>query len=245
MVQLLRDAGHELYVFRPTATGRFRKVNKIDKSNSNDALVIYRIATETRTHIYPLLDPNPEWTERRETINRRYLEIRAAQQKAELLINPTKEILGKFSKLSNEDKVMYGNSKLDGYCETLLAAVYYATSVTTSRGEFERVLGLWQSAHPSLLRSDMHHHAFRSQRRRGVTIADFRRTARRLRARLMEAGVGSTSIADRVEVPMEPQKGEDVVKEIQSQPYNSEWGTMVWDVDVWDGERDTTQETSD
>lgn len=190
MAQLLRDAGHELFVFRPTATARYRKKNKIEKSNTNDSQVIYKIATETRTHVYPLLATDPCWSDRRTKLNRLYFEIKMSKQKPDLLIKPAKKILGWFSKLSPEDQLMFGNGKADAYSETLLAAVYFATMHTTNRSDFERVLGLWQSAHPSLLRSEIHHHAYGSAQKRNVSIADFRRSVRGLRTRFMAAGVG-------------------------------------------------------
>lgn len=190
MAQMLRDAGHELYVFRPTATARFRYKNEIEKSNTNDSQVIYRIATETDTHVYPLLAHDSEWSDRRVAVNRKYFEIKMAKQKPELLIKPAKKILGWFSKLPEDAKLMYGNGKADKYSETLLAAVYFATLHTTNRYDFERVLGLWQSAHPSLLRSDVHHHGYGSVRKRGVTMSEYRHAIRTLRAVFIAAGVG-------------------------------------------------------
>lgn len=193
MAQLLRDAGHEIYVFRPNATARFRKLHKIEKSNTNDSQVIFLIATSTDTHVYPLMAADPDWAEQRAKINRTYFEIKMAKLKPDLLIKPAKKILGWYSKLSPEEKWMYGNGKADKYSETMLAVVYFATLNTTSRYDFERVLGLWQSAHPSLLRSDVHHHAYGAAQKRGMSIADYRRAVRALRARFLEAGVGSPS----------------------------------------------------
>lgn len=190
MAAMLREAGHELYVFRPTATEKFRRKNSIEKSNTNDSQVIYRIATETETHTYPLLAPDPDWVERRIRLNKEYFLIKMTKRKPELLIKPAKKILGWFSKLPPETKLMYGNGKADKYSETLLAAVYFATLNTTNRYDFERVLGLWESAHPSLLRSDIHHHGYKAVRKRGVTMSEYRKAARNLRAVFIAAGVG-------------------------------------------------------
>lgn len=196
MATMLRDAGHELYVFRPNATARYRFLHKIEKSNTNDAQVIYRIATETETHVYPLLAPDSEWADRRAVLNRDYFVIKMSKQKPELLIKPAKKILGWYSKLPADLKWAYGNGKPDKYSETLLAAVYFATLSTTNRYEFERLLGLWQSAHPSLLRSEIHHHAYGAIRKRGVTMSDYRRAIRNLRATFMAAGVGTNTDTD-------------------------------------------------
>lgn len=192
MAQMLRDAGHEIFVFRPTATARYRYMHEIEKSNTNDSQVIYKIATETDTHVYPLLATDADWATRRAALNRKYFEIKMGKLKPELLIKPAKKILGWYSKLSPEEKLMFGNGKADSYSETMLAAVYYATMVTTDRHEFERLLGLWQSAHPSLLRSDIHHHGYGSVRKgREVPISEYRRSVRRLRAKFLAAGVRS------------------------------------------------------
>lgn len=189
MARMLRDAGHEIYVFRPTATARFRYKNEIEKSNTNDSQVIYRIATETDTHVYPLLAHDPEWVDQRVKLNRKYFEIKMSKQKPELLIKPAKKILGWYSKLPADQKLMYGNGKADKYSETMLAAVYYATQHTSNRYDFERLLGLWQSAHPSLLRSDIHHHGYGTVRKR-ISMSDYRRAVRNLRNVFMAAGVG-------------------------------------------------------
>jgi hypothetical protein len=199
----LRDAGHELYVFRSTATERYRRRHGIEKTNVNDAQVIYKIATETATHIYPLMDPDPEWAEERERINKEYYVIKMAKDKPKLLINPAKKVLGRFSKLTPEQQQLWGDGKAGDYSKTLLAAVYYATSITTNRTDFERVLGLWQSAHPALMRSEVYHHAWGvtwntfkqaqatgSPRKRDVALTDWRRGIRQMRAKFIEAGVG-------------------------------------------------------
>lgn len=191
MAQMLRDAGHEIYVFRSTATERHRRAADIEKSNENDARTIYRIAAETDTHIYPLLDSDPDWTARREALNSEYFIIKMSKQKNDQLIDPAKAILGKFKDLSPVDKVRFGNAKNDGYSDTMLSAVYFATLHTTNRYDFERLLGLWQSACPSLLRSEIHHHSWRHIRKGKPDMTAFRRTVRNLRSVLIAAGVGA------------------------------------------------------
>lgn len=189
MAKMLRDAGHEIYVFRPTATARFRYINSIEKSNTNDSQVIYRIANDTETHVYPLLAHDQEWVDQRVALNREYFQIKMGKLKPELLIKPAKKILGGFSKLPDDAKLMYGNGKPDKYSETMLATVYFATLHTKNRYDFERLLGLWQSAHPSLLRSDIHHHGYGAVRKR-TTMAEYRRAIRNLRAVFIAAGIG-------------------------------------------------------
>lgn len=191
MAKMLRDAGHEIYTFRPTATARYRHNHEIEKSNVNDAVVIYKIATETNTHICRLLDPDPEWFARAAALNREYFIIKMSKQKPDQLIKPAKKILGWYSKLTPEQRVMWGNGKADKYSETMLAVTYFATLHTTNRYEFERLLGLRQSGYPSLLRSDTHHHGYGSLRKREVTMSEYRRAIRNLRSVFIAAGVGA------------------------------------------------------
>lgn len=190
MAQMLRDSGHELYVFRSTATERHRRAAEIEKTNENDARTIYRIAAETDTHLYPLLDVDAEWITRREALNHEYFIIKMSRQKDAQLITPAKTILGKFKDLSLADKVRFGNAKNDGYSDTMLSAVYFATLNTTNRYEFERLLGLWQSACPSLLRSEIHHHSWRHIRKGKPDMTAFRRSVRNMRSKFIAAGVG-------------------------------------------------------
>lgn len=201
MVELFRSKGHELYMYRPLATAKFRKTEGIEKTNTNDAQVIFRIAQETNMHLYPAIGRDEDWASRRAELNAEYHAIRSMGLKTELLIEPAKEILGSFKSLSPEDKAMFGNAALDKYSETLLAAVYFATRYTSNRHEFERLLGMSGSAHPSLLRSDVHHHVYRHMRkRRSVTMSEFRRSVRTLRARFLAEGVGMSAEIDGQEV---------------------------------------------
>lgn len=192
MAKLLRDAGHEIYTFNQRQTARYRTVNGIEKSNEADARVIYALAATTDLHLHPLqAEPDADWVERREALNREYLIIKFNGEKKPLLIKPAMEILGKFKDLPAQRQAWWGNGKPDKYSDSTLAAVYFATSRTTNREDFERILGLYQAGYPSLLRSDIHNHGYRSGgRKRGLTITEFRHGVRKMRAEFMKAGVG-------------------------------------------------------
>jgi hypothetical protein len=193
MTEMLRDAGHEIYSYNQRQTSRYRRANGIDKSNENDARAIYALAATTNLHLRPLqAEPDADWVERRKALNQEYLIIKFNGWKPEMLIKPAKAILGRYKLLSEEKQWLYGNGKPDKYSETMLAAVYFATSRTTNRDEFERLLGLYQAGYPSLLRSDIHHHAYRTNRiKRNMPISDFRHGCRMMRADFMAAGVGA------------------------------------------------------
>jgi hypothetical protein len=171
----IRDAGHEIHVYRPIHTARHRAPD-MDKSDENDARVIYRIASEQRIHTYPPVDPDPVWVSKRETLNREYTHLRLTGGKDSLTAAAT-AVLGPYDALDEQARSVLGNGKK--YSPSLLAAAYFAAQHSTSRSEFERLLGLHGSGHPSVLRSEVHHHSFRHARKRGVTWQTYRRELRR------------------------------------------------------------------
>src|SRR5690606_19738215 len=97
-----------------------------------------------------------------------------------------RQVLGPYRELSDDAKLVFGNGTSYG-SESLLAAIVFAAEHTSTRAEFERLLGPRRSAHPSLLRSDIHAHSFRHARKRGVTWQTFRREVRRARAAIIAA----------------------------------------------------------
>jgi hypothetical protein len=181
IVDALRAAGHEIYVFRPIHTARARGSAATAKSDANDARTIHALATRSRLHVYPLPDVDPEWVERRESANREYQRIRLSGEK-DLLIESAVTALGPYRLLDDDARSVLGNGST--YSRSLLAAVFFASQRARSRSEFERLLGLHGSAYPSLLRSEVHHHSFRFARRRGVTWKVYRRELRRAFTRL-------------------------------------------------------------
>lgn len=184
IVDALRAAGHEIYVFRPIHTARVRGSSATAKSDANDARTIHAIASASRLHVYPLPDVDPEWVERREGANREYQRIRLSGEK-DLLVAEAVAVLGPYRLLDDDARAVLGNGST--YSPSLLAAVFFAAQRARSRDEFERLLGLHGSAYPSLLRSEVHHHSFRFARRRGVTWKLYRRELRRAFSRLKSA----------------------------------------------------------
>lgn len=184
MVAALRDAGHEIYVFRPIHTARARGSASTAKSDANDARTIHGIASASRLHVYPLPDVDPGWVERRESVNREYQRIRLSGEKDSLVVEAV-SVLGPYRLLTDDARRVLGNGT--AYSPSLLAAVFFAAQHARSRDEFERLLGLHGSAYPSLLRSEVHHHSFRFARRRGVTWNVYRRELRRVFSRLKAA----------------------------------------------------------
>lgn len=191
VIDAVRNAGHEIYVYRPIHTARQRDPACV-KSDENDVRTIYQIATTGRTHIYAAVAPDPTWAEFRTQANLEYQRIRISGGKPQLVDEAT-EILGAYRELDDDARRVLGNGK--GYSSSLLAATMFATRKCSSRAQFERLLGLHGSAYPSLLRSDVHHHSFRHARKRGVQWREFRRELRRTYARLKASRPGPYSSA--------------------------------------------------
>jgi hypothetical protein len=177
-ITAIREAGHEIYVFRSAVTAKTRAELGWEKSDSVDARVIHRIASEGRIHLYPIPDPDPEWVSRREDLAREYLQIRLGGGKDDLAA-AAKEILGRYRDLDPEAQEVLGNTKRGTYSNSILAVTYFAAQHTTTRAEFERLLGLHGSAYPSIFRSDVLHHSYRHARKRGVSWNAYRRQLRR------------------------------------------------------------------
>lgn len=175
-VDAARAAGHEIYVFRPIHTARNRP-EEMKKTDENDARVIFELASGGRLHLYPLPTIEPDWVERRQELNHRYLHLRASGLKP-ALVRTAVAVIGPYKDLDTDAQLALGNGST--YSESLLAAVCFAASHARNRPEFERLLGLHGSAYPSLLRSDVHHHSFRHARNRGVAWPMFRSQLRRL-----------------------------------------------------------------
>ncbi len=175
VLERLRSLGHELYVYRPKSTARRRPAGSV-KSDEEDARVIHQLAATGQVHLYRAPTPCTEEQQFRIDANLEYNRIRLQGGKAALQAAAI-DLLGPYKELPAHVRVIYG---ANGYCESLLAAAYFAARRARSRNEFERLLGLHESGYPSLLRSEVHHHAYRHAARRGVSWSQFRRELRRL-----------------------------------------------------------------
>jgi len=181
----IRSRGHELYVYRPIHTARAR--GDMPKSDANDARVIYSIAGANKLHLYPIPDVDSEWATFRQECNREYQKLRLSGTGKDALVKSAEAILGPYKELDDETRSVLGNGTK--YSPALLAATYFAAAHSRSRDVYERLLGLHGSAHPSLLRSEVHTHSFRWARRRGVQWNTYRRVVRRTLSAYRAAGV--------------------------------------------------------
>ena len=204
LAERIEQDGHTFVVFRPLRTGRHRRATDGTKSDHDDALAIWEIATQTRTHLYPFkAQADPQWVVTRSQLNQEYNLLRKTDGK-QRLITEAAELLGPVTGLSDDARTVLTNGR--DYRPSLLAAVYFSTLRTRSREEFERVLGLSGAAYPSLLRSDVHHHAFRWYRAACLKAgtepdwAMWRREVRGARRRILDAtgALGSNRHAGRL-----------------------------------------------
>lgn len=175
LLTTVRTAGHELYVYRPIHTARLRRRLGIEKSDTNDARMIFRIATEGRLHLYPAPDLDLARSSERERLTGDYVRLRLSGGKTRLIEAAT-SLLGSYRRLPAAHQMTLGNGK--HYSPSLIAATAFAAAHASSRGQFERILGLHGSGYPTILRSEVHHHSAQHALRRGVTWREYRRTLR-------------------------------------------------------------------
>lgn len=152
----VRAAGHELLVINPRLTAHKRKRReKLEKTDENDARVIYRMATDGATHLYrPIETPDAEWVAKREAVNAAHTEARWSGVKDDWSAQAA-AILGPYDELPADLRRALGDGK--AYSKSVLGAVWTASLHASSRREFERLLGLYAAGYPSHLRSDIHH----------------------------------------------------------------------------------------
>jgi hypothetical protein len=157
--------GHSMFMYRPLHTARARTAGGIDKSDSADAKVVWWLAHDPDFHLYLARGRDEEWASFAARTNQEYAKLRLSGKKPEMAAEAAK-ILGPLKSRDDESRLVLGASS--GYCESLLAALYFVARQGCSRKEMERLLGLQGSAHPSLLRSDIHTHSYRHARKRLV-----------------------------------------------------------------------------
>lgn len=180
-----RALGHEVYGIRPKNTASYRRSLGVEKtSDEDDARYIFAMAMETSKHFsvfrLPLSD---EETEHREGLASAYVKMRYRGEKP-ALVKRAKELVTPWKELPEEEQKIAGSA---GYAPSLLAPVLYATEATSSRSEFEALLGLHGSGHPTIFRSEIYHHWMRHQRKKGATLSECRRFIRKLRGEMIQA----------------------------------------------------------
>ena len=162
----IEASDHHLDVFRPRHTARARKVWGIDKSDVEDVKVIWRLAHHPRFVLHPAGDVDEVWRTRFAELQHDYNAMRLAKAPKAHMAAQAAAVLGPPSALTAVERaVLVGSGK---YNPTLLAALWFCAERRLSRTEMERVLGLYGSAYPSLLRSEVHTHSFSRARSRLV-----------------------------------------------------------------------------
>lgn len=171
-------------------TDEVKEVVVYDKSDRNDARVIYRIGTNGRTHLarmrsrLPLLDP---WRDQHRLAKQDLMWLRRGDwsvTQAELAKAVKRQLLDQVP-MAKEDQ-----ARIKGFTMTMVATVYVVALHTETRDEFERMLGNYGTGHPSQFRSNYYfwnYEKYRDQR----DLSTMRRDWRWLRSLLIrELGVG-------------------------------------------------------
>jgi hypothetical protein len=172
--------GHDLRTVSQRLTSWWRIERDIEKSDEADARAIYALATDGRQHLKrpgPLLDPEvDEWAARRAKAERELMVLRRSGRKdayAKRIVKllPKPKTLDPTVRLS-----LCGSSS--SYSLATVAACAMAVEHTTTKREWEKLLGLSASGKNSQFRSDLYRHNWRHRRKTDLTLSEWRRSLR-------------------------------------------------------------------
>lgn len=188
----LKKAGHEILVFNPRSTQKFR--NGLEKTDAVDAFAI-REAAKTLHLKPPTLNPDQVRNETRKIACRLLRIMRNSNVNIEGKKMSTKDyfsnlIIGYLPPLESFDeqtKFALGDGKKK-WSQTMIADIGVMVRRVTTPREFEYVVGLHQNGYPNQIRSDLYHWRWA---RRGftnpdnknfgkLTLSQFRKAIRRL-----------------------------------------------------------------
>jgi hypothetical protein len=149
------SAGHDLRTISPRLTGWWRAERGLPKSNAQDAVAIYHIATNGRTHLKrPSLDVDEAWTVLREEAEYEIMVLRRSGRK-DLLWERLVERLPRFRDLTPIRQRALGAG--GNYSKSILPAVYVAATYTRNNIKaWERLMGLYGAGKNSQFRSDVY-----------------------------------------------------------------------------------------
>jgi hypothetical protein len=203
-------AGHTLHTIDPRQTDRRRREEGWDKTDENDARVLWKLAQKrTHFHVGNVPDVSETFKRRQEDARRDLMITRCTGRREEYAeqqiarLPPFETLDPRLQKvLVGAITMRKGQPRYMEYNATLVSAVAKAAEHHIgSRAEFEQMVGLHGNGHRSIFRSDIYHHAWsrfdlRAQEKRkkgpgklaGVaTLSEFRRGVRWLYHHLKKA----------------------------------------------------------
>jgi len=148
------DAGHDLRTISPRLTGWWRAERGLLKSNAQDAVAIYHIATNGRTHLKrPSLYVDEAWIALRDEAEYEIMVLRRSGRKDQLW-EALVEQLPPFKSLTPIRQRALGAG--GNYSKSILPAVYVAATYTRDNIKaWERLMGLYGAGKNSQFRSDV------------------------------------------------------------------------------------------
>lgn len=151
-IEACASAGHNVQVYHPKYTARYRKANDIEKTDANDALVIWTVGTSGLVNLQRLRATDPEWATFSRTVNREHTIGRFSGE--------TDELVARFEAIISKDTLTDDGrlvflTKAGDWRSQLVAGVVRASEAVSSRNEFERLIGLSANGYGSHLRSDV------------------------------------------------------------------------------------------
>lgn len=195
VIQAVADAGHVWLVHPTRLTAKVRRAAGAEKTtDEDDALWIRQVAKKHTSALRPaqnLLEEGDPRRVRLEATQKQLVEIRRAyrvqpSERARLgyTVKKLQEVVAKEieSKLPNP-KTLEPSLKASlvtgiHYADSLLVTVYVAAQQSSSRKEFEAIMGLYAGGYPSMMRSNALWHRYRAASKAGATLSEFRRAVR-------------------------------------------------------------------
>ena len=188
VMQLARDRGVELLTVpargntkRRAAAGFPEKTGQSRQTDREDALAI-RNAALTGAHLKRPAIPEPAWVQRRDDAERAFVQLRRSGRKDAYAYRLTQHLYGKypFSHQPAGRRIALGSGTPPNYNLVLVAAVGIAAKHVSSRGEFERLMGLYAHGYPCQFRSDVYHWGWNRQvrKREAISLSVYRRELR-------------------------------------------------------------------
>ena len=178
--------GHDLRTFKPRFTARLRNELGIEKTDANDALVIFRVAS---LGIIPMKKAgivDPDYRARHTAINREHTIGRFVGE-SESLVAEFEQAIPKET-LTDIQKLAF-LTKAGEWRGQFISGIVRASRHATSRNDFERLTGMYANGYGCHLRSDIYHWGYRGGTAGPrMSISDLRREVRRAYHILSEKG---------------------------------------------------------
>lgn len=152
------SAGHDLRTFKPRFTAKLRVALGMDKTDANDALVIYRVAVAGLIPLKRAGVVDPEYRARHKAINHEHTIGRFIGE-TDALVAEFERVFPKNS-LTDIQRLAF-LTKSGEWRSQFIAGIVRASRYATSRKDFENLTGMHANGYGCHLRSDIMHWGYK------------------------------------------------------------------------------------